>query len=200
MWYRNVPLGDVLGAVVAPQQMTGMTGGDPLVGVEHQPVQSTLNVAQCMDIWAREMQVSIQRGESHGRPVIMSGSVLQLQSDTPGDQTQAKASTRVERRLESATRSSRKRTGNKSQDGSSSSKGKRATKKDQRSVRNRESAAKSRKKRQQYTSELEERVQMLKDTNKELRKKIICAAKAPPDPYAGTLDGKRLRRTRTMPL
>lgn len=67
-------------------------------------------------------------------------------------------------------------------------------------IRNRESAARSRAKRQEYTSTLEKRVQSLRDENKSLRTKIIEAAKAPADPYAGKLDGKPLRRTRTMPL
>lgn len=193
---RDVSLRDVLGAVVAH--------GSSLDGVEQQPIQSTLNVAQCMDIWAREMQASVQRSQGHGRPVIMSGSVLPLRTDSPTQKNRMAEPQSIatgERHVELDRRRtiSRKRTsdGNTSQE---SSKGKRATKEDQRSVRNRESAAKSRKKRQQYTNELEERVKLLKDTNKELRRKIICAAKAPPDPYAGILDGKKLRRTRTMPL
>jgi hypothetical protein len=178
---------------------------------EQQPLQSTLNVAQCMDIWAREMQMSTQRSHTNGRPVIMSGSVLPLRTDSPvHDQTMAEPATTTTTTTTTSTRgqaagTARRRPSKKKISGDdvsqdTSSKGRKATKDDKRSVRNRESAAKSRKKRQQYTNELEERVQMLKDTNKELRRKIISAAKAPPDPYAGTLDGKRLRRTRTMPL
>eukprot|EP00890_Picochlorum_soloecismus_P002735 jgi/Picsp_1/3462/NSC_06300-R1_delayed flowering1 len=79
-------------------------------------------------------------------------------------------------------------------------KGKRAARADPRAIRNRESAARSRAKRLEYTSTLEKRVQSLRDENKSLRTKIIEAAKAPADPYAGKLDGKPLRRTRTMPL
>lgn len=194
---RDVPLGDVLGAVVSPLQ---------------QPVQSTLNVAQCMDIWAREIQSSAEHNQSRGRPVIMSGSVLPLRTEDPlcrtatataiataleGRQLTRQSTSIDDGREKKKGRVTRRRTTNTSQE---SGKGRRATKEDERSVRNRESAAKSRKKRQQYTNELEERVKMLKDTNKELRKKIICAAKAPPDPYAGMLEGKKLRRTRTMPL
>lgn len=79
-------------------------------------------------------------------------------------------------------------------------KGRRAVRADPRAIRNRESAARSRAKRLEYTSTLEKRVQTLRDENKSLRTKIIEAAKAPADPYAGKLDGKPLRRTRTMPL
>ncbi len=61
-------------------------------------------------------------------------------------------------------------------------------------MRNRESAARSRAKRLEYTHELEERVKTLKDVNKDLREKIIKLAKAPADPHGS------LRRTRTMPL
>lgn len=76
--------------------------------------------------------------------------------------------------------------------------GRQATKKDEKSVKNRKSAAKSRKKRAEYTKELEERAKMLKDTNMQLRKKIVDTAKAPEaDPVS--LEGKRLRKTRTLP-
>lgn len=61
-------------------------------------------------------------------------------------------------------------------------------------MRNRESAARSRAKRLEYTHELEVKVKTLKDVNKELREKIIKLAKAPADPHGA------LRRTRTMPL
>lgn len=61
-------------------------------------------------------------------------------------------------------------------------------------MRNRESAARSRAKRLEYTHELEVKVKTLKDVNKELREKIIKLAKAPADPNGA------LRRTRTMPL
>lgn len=177
-----------------------------------QPVQSTLNVAQCMDIWARGVHINGINRQGQHRPVVMSGSVLPLCEDPQERQGAGKSATTSVRRGRKGsladTRSNannnddsisiRRRSSTEKSEGNSRSR--KNTKEDRRSIRNRESAAKSRKKRQEYTNELEQRVKLLKDTNKELRKKIICAAKAPPDPYAGTLDGKRLRRTRTMPL
>lgn len=202
-----MPLGNVLEAVVA-QQISGTTIGDaaPKSG------ESTLNVAQCMDIWAREMQTGMQQRRGHGPHIIMSGSVLPLNEGPLHDRypstsegqnmTTRRSETRKQKNSgkKAGTRQSGRRKNSTERSSDGGSRGRRVTKEDHRSVKNRESAAKSRKKRQQYTNELEQRVQMLKDTNKELRKKIICAAKAPPDPYAGTLDGTKLRRTRTMPL
>ncbi len=76
--------------------------------------------------------------------------------------------------------------------------GRQAKKGDPKSAMNRKSAAKSRKKRAEYTKELEERAKLLKDTNTQLRKKIVDTAKAPEaDPLS--LEGKRLRKTRTLP-
>lgn len=40
----------------------------------------------------------------------------------------------------------------------------------------------------------------LRSQNRALRTQVIAAAEAPPDPHAGRLDGRVLRRTRTMPL
>jgi len=67
-------------------------------------------------------------------------------------------------------------------------------------IKNRESAARSRAKRVEYTAALEAHVEKLREQNKSLRTKIVQAAAAPPDPHAGSLDGAPLRRTRTMPL
>ncbi len=76
--------------------------------------------------------------------------------------------------------------------------GRQAKKADPKSAMNRKSAAKSRKKRAEYTKELEERAKLLKDTNLQLRKKIVDTAKAP-DADPTSLEGKRLRKTRTLP-
>ena len=67
-------------------------------------------------------------------------------------------------------------------------------------IKNRESAARSRAKRVEYTSALEAQVEQLREQNKALRTKVITVAEAPPDPHAGKVDGQPLRRTRTMPL
>ena len=76
--------------------------------------------------------------------------------------------------------------------------GRQPTKGDLRSVNNRKSAAKTRKKRVEYTKELEERAKLLKDTNRQLRKKIVDVGKAV-EAEKGSLEGKRLRKTRTLP-
>lgn len=67
-------------------------------------------------------------------------------------------------------------------------------------MKNRESAARSRAKRVEYTSALEAQIEQLRSQNKNLRTRVITSAAAPPDPHAGKVDGKPLRRTRTMPL
>ena len=76
--------------------------------------------------------------------------------------------------------------------------GRQARKADPKSANNRKSAAKSRKKRAEYTKELEERAKLLKDTNTQLRKKIVDTAKAP-EAEPLSLEGKRLRKSRTLP-
>ncbi|KAI7837363.1 hypothetical protein COHA_008802 [Chlorella ohadii] len=67
-------------------------------------------------------------------------------------------------------------------------------------IKNRESAARSRAKRQEYTATLEQKVEELKQQNKELREQVITTAAAPPDPYAGELEGELMRRSRTGPF
>lgn len=67
-------------------------------------------------------------------------------------------------------------------------------------IKNRESAARSRAKRQEYTATLEQQVEELKKQNTELRHKVITAVAAPPDPHAGELEGELMRRTRTGPF
>lgn len=69
-----------------------------------------------------------------------------------------------------------------------------------RAIKNRESAARSRAKRVEYTAGLEAQVEKLREQNKTLRGRVIALAPAPPDPHAGKLEGRPLRRTRTMPL
>jgi hypothetical protein len=69
-----------------------------------------------------------------------------------------------------------------------------------RAIKNRESAARSRAKRVEYTAALEAQVEKLREQNKTLRGRVIALAPAPPDPHAGKLEGRPLRRTRTMPL
>jgi hypothetical protein len=71
---------------------------------------------------------------------------------------------------------------------------------EQRAIKNRESAARSRAKRVERISALEVQVEELRSQNKTLRTRVITSAAAPPDQFAGTVDGKPLRRTRTMPL
>ena len=67
-------------------------------------------------------------------------------------------------------------------------------------LKNRESAARSRAKRQGYTAQLEQEVEALKAANVELRHQVVTTAAAPPDPHAGELDGELLRRSRTGPI
>ncbi len=43
-------------------------------------------------------------------------------------------------------------------------------------------------------------VEELKQQNKELREQVITTAAAPPDPYAGELEGELMRRSRTGPF
>lgn len=69
-----------------------------------------------------------------------------------------------------------------------------------RAIKNRESAARSRARRVEYTAALEAQVEKLREQNKTLRGRVIALAPAPPDPHAGKLEGRPLRRTRTMPL
>lgn len=69
-----------------------------------------------------------------------------------------------------------------------------------RMIKNRESAARSRQRRLEYTASLEQQVEQLKAANRSLRERVIRQAAAPPDPHAGRLDGQPLRRTRTTPL
>jgi hypothetical protein len=43
-------------------------------------------------------------------------------------------------------------------------------------------------------------VEELKQLNNNLRREVVTAAAAPPDPHAATLDGELLRRSRTGPI
>jgi hypothetical protein len=216
-----------------------------------QPVpQSTLNVAQCIDFWAREYQQGAHpmaqmqpvfatgtapvpihvSAQALAPAVVVPGAVLPfLATNTNPPDVQKKrkdgsgSDSGVRRKISAQIGSdgSAEKV-DVSGRGKKKGRGKKTGKVDERVVctwliswdcesliiwfwfllqlRNRESAARSRAKRLEYTNELEQKVKTLKDTNKELRKKVIKAAKAPPDPYAGTLNGKQLRRTRTMPL
>lgn len=67
-------------------------------------------------------------------------------------------------------------------------------------MKNRESAARSRARKQQYTAELEVQVEELKAANKVLLEKVIAQVQPPPPKHAPCLDGQPLRRTRTMPM
>lgn len=69
-----------------------------------------------------------------------------------------------------------------------------------RAVKNRESAARSRARRQEYKNRLEAEVAALQEQNRTLREMVIRNAQSPNDPHAGVLEGQVLRRTRTMPL
>ncbi|CAL5224566.1 g7271 [Coccomyxa viridis] len=69
-----------------------------------------------------------------------------------------------------------------------------------RMVKNRESAARSRARKQQYTAELEVQVEELKATNKMLLEKVIAQVQPAPAKHAPCLDGQPLRRTRTTPM
>ena len=64
-------------------------------------------------------------------------------------------------------------------------------------VKNRESAARSRQRKQEYTADLEEQVNLLKEENKALLQKVIDACSAPEDKHSGRVDGEPLRRTRS---
>lgn len=64
-------------------------------------------------------------------------------------------------------------------------------------VKNRESAARSRQRKQEYTADLEEQVNQLKEQNKALLQRVIDACSAPEDKHSGKVDGERLRRTRS---
>ncbi|KAK9822939.1 hypothetical protein WJX74_006673 [Apatococcus lobatus] len=69
-----------------------------------------------------------------------------------------------------------------------------------RMVKNRESAARSRLRKQAYTIDLESQVEDLRRENKDLLEKVIKAC-PPPDPkHMPTVDGEALRRTRTTPM
>ena len=75
-----------------------------------------------------------------------------------------------------------------------------ANKKQKRMVKNRESAARSRARKQAYTAELEQQVVDLKRQNKELRVETVKKGEAPPDKFAAPKTGRpALRRTRTAP-
>ena len=67
-------------------------------------------------------------------------------------------------------------------------------------VKNRESAARSRQRKQQYTSDLEFQVEELKAANRDLLERVIAHCPPPPDPNAPSVEGFPLRRTRTTPL
>ncbi|KAL3155451.1 Alpha-L-arabinofuranosidase [Trebouxia sp. C0009 RCD-2024] len=66
-----------------------------------------------------------------------------------------------------------------------------------RMVKNRESAARSRQRKQEYTADLEEQVNQLKEQNKALLQRVIDACSAPEDKHSGRVDGEPLRRTRS---
>ncbi|KAK9843760.1 hypothetical protein WJX81_005117 [Elliptochloris bilobata] len=69
-----------------------------------------------------------------------------------------------------------------------------------RMVKNRESAARSRARKQQYTTELETQVEELKSINRELLEQVISHCPPPLPTHSPALGGEPLRRTRTMPL
>lgn len=64
-------------------------------------------------------------------------------------------------------------------------------------VKNRESAARSRQRKQEYTADLEDQVNQLKDQNKDLLQRVIDACAPPQDRHTGMIDGQPLRRTRS---
>ena len=64
-------------------------------------------------------------------------------------------------------------------------------------VKNRESAARSRQRKQEYTADLEDQVNQLKDQNRELLQRVIDACAPPQDRHTGVIDGQPLRRTRS---
>lgn len=67
-------------------------------------------------------------------------------------------------------------------------------------VKNRESAARSRARKQEYTASLEAQVEELKAANRELLERVIAHCPPPPAAHVPTLNGEPLRRTRTTPL
>ncbi|KAK9813981.1 hypothetical protein WJX73_007840 [Symbiochloris irregularis] len=69
-----------------------------------------------------------------------------------------------------------------------------------RMVKNRESAARSRQRKQQYTYDLEAQVENLKLQNRQLLEKVIRACAPPPPKIAPTVEGEPLRRTRSGDL
>ncbi|EIE19095.1 hypothetical protein COCSUDRAFT_67968 [Coccomyxa subellipsoidea C-169] len=69
-----------------------------------------------------------------------------------------------------------------------------------RMVKNRESAARSRQRKQEYTATLEQQVDELKQQNRELLERVIAHCQPPPAAHVPTLEGQPLRRTRTTPL
>ena len=135
-------------------------------------------VAELVDSWVRDHASVLPQG-SQGPPVVVSG--VPLGPGVP----KAHFPELVE--YEASMRGRKERKG-----------GRQPTKGDLRSVNNRKSAAKTRKKRVEYTKELEERAKLLKDTNRQLRKKIVDVGKAV-EAEKGSLEGKRLRKTRTLP-
>lgn len=66
-----------------------------------------------------------------------------------------------------------------------------------RMVKNRESAARSRQRKQQYTYDLEAQVENLKLQNRQLLEKVIRACAPPPPRILPTVEGEPLRRTRS---
>lgn len=66
-----------------------------------------------------------------------------------------------------------------------------------RMVKNRESAARSRQRKQEYTADLEEQVNQLKEQNRLLLQRVIDACPPPEDKHSGRVNGEPLRRTRS---
>lgn len=64
-------------------------------------------------------------------------------------------------------------------------------------VKNRESAARSRQRKQEYTADLEEQVNQLKEQNRLLLQRVIDACPPPEDKHSGRVNGEPLRRTRS---
>jgi hypothetical protein len=75
----------------------------------------------------------------------------------------------------------------------------RTARQQKRMVKNRESAARSRARKQEYTAQLEVRVAQLEEQNRRLLEKVV--RQCPPTPAKGgkTPGGNGLRRTRTVP-
>jgi len=135
-------------------------------------------VAELVDSWVRD-HASVLPPGSQGPAVVVSG--VPLGPGVP------KAHFPELVQYEASMRGRKQRKG-----------GRQPKNEDEKSVSNRKSAAKSRKKRVEYTKELEERAKLLKDTNRQLRKKIVDVGKAI-EAEKGSLEGKRLRKTRTLP-